>query len=88
MYCLNEYQPGTYFHIMSTVTSSLLQFQIQEELWYFSNHWNVVLHIDLVKVKMKVKLRFLAPSAGIPEIAKHQSSPRPLVMTFKGAGGI
>ena len=39
-------------------------------------------------MKVKVKLRFSAPSAGIAEIAKRSSSPRPLVITLKGAGGI
>ena len=40
------------------------------------------------KVKVKVKLRFSAPSAGTAEIANRKSSPRPFVMMLKGAGGI
>ena len=34
-------------------------------------------------VKVKVKLRFSAPSAGFAEIAERQLSPQPLVMTLK-----
>ena len=37
---------------------------------------------------LKAKLWFSAPSAGIAEIVQFLSSPRPLVMTLKGAGGI
>ena len=43
---------------------------------------------NVKKQFVKVKLRFSAPSAGIAEITKRKSSPRPLVMTLKGAGGI
>ena len=48
---------------------------------------NVLANVK-VNVKVNVKLRFSASYAGIAEMAKRLSIPRPLVMTLNGVGGI